>query len=68
MTRSGLSRIFWIGAAAFVVAAPIAFTAVVEDSLSDSGWKILLTVAVLLLAGATTFGRRSAMRNGKAVA
>ena len=56
MTRARLSRIFWTGAAAIlVVAALVAITAVVGGSFSPSDGKTLLTLGVLLLAGATAF-------------
>jgi len=56
VNRNRLSRLFWTGAAAvFVVAALIAITAVVGGSFSDTDGKILLTLGVLLLTGATAF-------------
>ena len=50
------SRFFWIGAAAIlVVAAVIAITAIVGGDFSTTDGKILLTLGMLLLAGATAF-------------
>jgi hypothetical protein len=56
VTRSGLSRLFWIGAAAIlVVAALLAIAAVVAGNFSSTDGKILLTLGALLLAGTTGF-------------
>ena len=68
MTRAArLSRPFWIGAAAtLVVAALVAITAVVGGSFSDTDGKILLSLGVLLLAGATAFAGLSLQERGVA--
>lgn len=52
MTRSRLSRIFWIGAAAILVAAAlVALVAVLKGDFSDNDGRILVTLAVLLYTG-----------------
>ena len=67
MTRAGLTRSFWIGAATvLIVAALVAITAVIGGSFSDTDGKILLTLGVLLLAGATAFAGLSLVERGVA--
>ena len=54
MTRVRLSRIFWIGAAAILVAAAlVALVAVLRGDFSDTDGRILGTLAAALLAGST---------------
>ena len=54
MTRVRLSRIFWIGAAAILVAAAlVALVAVLRGDFSDTDGRILGTLAAVLLAGST---------------
>ena len=54
MTRLRLSRIFWIGAAAILVAAAlVALVAVLRGDFSESDGRILGTLAAALLAGST---------------
>lgn len=54
MTGIRLSRVFWIGAAAIlIVAALIAVTAILRGDFGDTEAKILGTLLVLLVAGAT---------------
>ena len=54
MTRIRLSRIFWIGAAAILVAAAlVALVAVLRGDFSDTDGRILGTLAAALLAGST---------------
>ena len=52
--RARLSRIFWIGAAAILVAAAlVALVAVLRGDLSDTDGRILGTLATVLFAGST---------------
>jgi hypothetical protein len=54
VTRIRLSRIFWIGAAAILVAAAlVALVAVVRGDFSDTEGRILGTLAAALFAGTT---------------
>ena len=54
MTRVRLSRIFWIGAAAILVAAAlVALVAVLRGDFSDTDGRILGTLAAALLTGST---------------
>jgi hypothetical protein len=54
VTRLRLARIFWIGAAAILVAAAlIALAAVLRGDFSDTDGRILGTLAAALLAGST---------------
>lgn len=54
MTRLRLARLFWIGAAAILVAAAlVALASVLEGGFSDTDARILGTLAASLLAGAT---------------
>jgi hypothetical protein len=52
VTRVRLSRIFWIGAAAILIAAAlVALVAVLRGDFSDTDGRILGTLAVLLYTG-----------------
>jgi hypothetical protein len=54
VTKLRLSRIFWMGAAAILVAAAfVALVAVLRGDLSDTDGRILGTLAAALLAGST---------------
>lgn len=54
MMQIRLSRIFWIGAAAILVAAAlVALVAVLRGDFSDTDGRILATLAAALLAGST---------------
>ncbi len=54
MTRIRLARVFWIGAAATIVAAAlVALAAIVRGDFSDTDGRIIGTLAVVLLAGGT---------------
>jgi hypothetical protein len=54
VTRVRLARVFWIGAAATIVAAAlVALAAVVRGDFSDTDGRIIGTLAVVLLAGGT---------------
>jgi len=54
VSRVRLSRIFWIGAAAILVAAAlVALVAVLRGDFSDTDGRILGTLAAALLAGST---------------
>ncbi len=65
MTRSRLSRIFWIGAAAIlVVAALVALTAVAQGDFSDTDGRILGTLAAVLLAGSTVVAGLALVERG----
>jgi hypothetical protein len=53
MARARLVRLFWIGAAAVLMAAAlIGIVAVVRGDLGEADGKILITLSALLLAGA----------------
>lgn len=67
MTRIRLSRIFWIGAAAVLVAAAlVALSAVLRGDFSDTDGRILGTLAAALLAGSTfVAGLALAERGGR---
>lgn len=53
MTELRLSRVFWIGAAAILIAAAlVAVTSILSGNFSDTSWKIFGTLFSLLLAGA----------------
>jgi hypothetical protein len=53
VTRRGLARIFWVGAAAALVAAAlVAAFAIVQGDFSDTDGRILVTLAAVLYAGA----------------
>jgi hypothetical protein len=52
VTKLRLKRIFWMGAAAIVVAAAlVALAAVVKGDFSDTDGRILVTLAALLYTG-----------------
>jgi hypothetical protein len=52
VTKLRLARIFWMGAAAIVVAAAlVALAAVVKGDFSDTDGRILITLAALLYTG-----------------
>jgi drug/metabolite transporter (DMT)-like permease len=52
VTRIRLSRIFWIGAAAILVAAAlVALVAVLRGDFSDTDGRILITMGALLYTG-----------------
>lgn len=54
MKELRLSRIFWIGAAAIIIAAAlVALTAVLRGSFSETDGRILGTLGAVLLAGST---------------
>ncbi len=54
MIRVRFARIFWIGAAAIIVAAAlVALTSIVRGDFSDTDGRIIGTLAVVLLAGGT---------------
>ena len=69
MTRVRLSRIFWIGAAAILVAAAlVALVAVLRGDFSDTDGRILGTLAAALLAGSTLVaGLALVERGGRAL-
>ena len=53
MTRGHLARIFWLGAAALLVAAAlVAIVALLRGELSDTDARILLTLGALFVTGA----------------
>ena len=67
MTRSRLSRIFWIGAAAIlVVAALVALVAVLRGRFSETDGRILITLAGSMLAGGTLVTGLSLLDRGTA--
>lgn len=69
MTKSRLTRIFWMGAAAIVVvAALVALIAVLRGDFSDSDARILGTLAAILLAGSTVVAGLALLdRGGRAL-
>jgi hypothetical protein len=69
MTGLRLSRIFWIGAAAILIAAAlVALTAVLRGDFSDTDGRILATLAAALLGGATLLsGLALVDRGGRAL-
>jgi hypothetical protein len=69
VTGLRLSRIFWIGAAAILVAAAlVALVAVLRGDLSDTDGRILGTLASALLAGSTVVaGLALVERGGRAL-
>ncbi len=69
MTGLRLSRIFWIGAAAILIAAAlVALTAVLRGDFSDTDGRILGTLAAALLGGATLIsGLALVDRGGRAL-
>jgi hypothetical protein len=65
VTRRGLARIFWVGAAAALVAAAlVAVVAIVEGDFSDTDGRILVTLAAVLYAGATAVAGLSLVDRG----
>lgn len=65
MTRVRLSRIFWIGAAAILVAAAlVALLAVLRGDFSDTDGRILGTLAATLLAGSTVVAGLALVERG----
>ena len=68
MTRVRLSRIFWIGAAAILVAAAlVALVAVLRGDFSDTDGRILGTLAAALLAGSTLVAGLALAETGERV-
>jgi len=67
MKRPRLARVFWIGAAAILVAAAlVALVAVLRGDFSDTDGRILGTLASLLFAGSTAVaGLALAERDGR---
>ena len=67
MTRSRLARVFWIGAAAILVAAAlVALTAVVRGDFSENDARILVTLAALLYTGGTALAGLALTDRGRA--
>lgn len=67
MTRLRLARIFWIGAAAILVAAAlVALTAVVQGDLSDTDGRILVTLAAVLYTGGAALAGLALVDRGTA--
>jgi MFS family permease len=65
VTRFRLSRIFWIGAAAILIAAAlVALTAVLRGDFSDTDGRILGTLAAALLAGSTAVAGLALVERG----
>jgi hypothetical protein len=65
VTRLRLARIFWMGAAAIVVAAAlVALAAVIEGDFSDTDGRILGTLAATLLAGAAVVSGLALVERG----
>ena len=68
MMRIRLSRIFWIGAAAILVAAAlVALVAVLRGDFSDTDGRILGTLAASLLAGSTLVAGLALVEKGARV-
>ena len=66
MSKVGLTRIFWIGAAAILVAAAlVAIGALLRGRFGDTDWKILVTLLALLDRG--RHGGRQASRSSSEV-
>ena len=67
MTRVRLSRIFWIGAAAILVAAAlVAIAAVLRGEFSDTDGRILVTLGAVLYAGAGAISGLALVERGRA--
>lgn len=67
MTRLRLSRIFWIGAAAILVAAAlVALAAILRGDFSDTDWRILVTLGALLYTGGTALAGLALAERGRA--
>jgi hypothetical protein len=65
VTRLGLARIFWIGAAAILIAAAlVALVAVLRGDFSDTDGRILGTLAAALLAGSTAVAGLALVERG----
>jgi hypothetical protein len=65
VTRVRLSRIFWIGAAAILVAAAlVALVAVLRGDFSDTDGRILGTLAAALFAGSTLLAGLALVERG----
>ena len=68
MNRVRLSRIFWIGAAAILVAAAlVALVAVLRGDFSDTDGRILGTLAAVLLAGSALVAGLALVERGERV-
>ena len=66
MTRSRLSRIFWIGAAAIlVVAALVAISALLRADFTETDAQVLLTLAALLLSSGTAVAGLALAERGR---
>lgn len=67
MTRLRLARIFWMGAAAILVAAAlVALAAVLRGDFSDTDGRILMTLAVLLFTGSAALAGLALVDRGPA--
>lgn len=67
MTRRRLARVFWLGAAAILVAAAlISLVAVLRDSFSETDGKILGTLGSLLYTGAAALAGLALVERGPA--
>jgi hypothetical protein len=65
VTRLGLARIFWIGAAAILIAAAlVALVAVLRGDFSDTDGRILGTLAAAMLAGSTAVAGLALVERG----
>jgi hypothetical protein len=69
MTRRRLARIFWLGAAAILVAAAlVSLVAILEGGFSDTDGRILGTLGALLYTGATALAGLALVERDKAPA
>jgi hypothetical protein len=67
VTRLRLARIFWIGAAAILVAAAlVALTAVLRGDFSETDGRILLTLAAILYSGGAALAGLALVDRGPA--
>ncbi|HWQ24752.1 MAG TPA: hypothetical protein VNK94_11660 [Gaiellaceae bacterium] len=67
MNRLRPGRVFWIGAAAILVAAAaVALAAVLRGDFSDTDWRILATLAALLYTGGTALSGLALADRGRA--
>ena len=65
MNKVGLTRIFWTGAAAILVAAAlVAIGALLGGRFDDTDWKILVTLLALLVAGGTAVSGLALVERG----